>query len=75
MDMIRMRRLRVNEAMRSLVRETRISKDDLVYPVFIAEGENKKNPVDSMPGIYQWSIDRFDENPGDFNFWYSGAQG
>ena len=61
MDMIRMRRLRVNEAMRSLVRETRISKDDLVYPVFIAEGENKKNPVDSMPGIYQWSIDRFDE--------------
>ncbi len=59
--MIRMRRLRINEAMRSLVRENSISKDDLVYPVFIAEGENIKNPVDSMPGIYQWSIDRFDE--------------
>lgn len=59
--MMRMRRLRVNEAMRSLVRENSISKQDLVYPVFIIEGENIKNPVDSMPGIYQWSVDRFDE--------------
>ena len=59
--MVRMRRLRVNEAVRSLVRETSVSKDDLVYPVFVIEGENIKNPVDSMPGIYQWSIDRFDE--------------
>lgn len=59
--MIRMRRLRVNEAMRSLVRENSISKNDLVYPVFVIEGENIKTPVGSMPGIYQWSIDRFDE--------------
>ena len=59
--MIRMRRLRANEGMRSLVRETGISKNDLVYPVFVIEGENVKNPVDSMPGIYQWSVDRFDE--------------
>ena len=59
--MVRMRRLRVNEAMRSLVRENSISKNDLVYPVFVIEGENIKSPVDSMPGIYQWSIDRFDE--------------
>jgi len=59
--MIRMRRLRVNEAMRSLVRENSISKSDLVYPVFVIEGENIKRPVDSMPDIYQWSIDRFDE--------------
>ena len=59
--MIRMRRLRVNDAMRNLVRETTISKNDLVYPVFVTEGENVKNPVDSMPGIYQYSIDRFDE--------------
>lgn len=59
--MMRMRRLRVNEAMRSLVRENSISKNDLVYPIFVIEGENIKNPVDSMPGIYQWSIDRFDE--------------
>ncbi len=59
--MIRMRRLRVNETMRSLVRENSVSKEDLVYPVFLIEGENIKNPVDSMPGIFQWSIDRFDE--------------
>lgn len=59
--MIRMRRLRANENIRSLVRETVITKDDLVYPVFIKEGENIKEPVESMPGIYQYSIDRFDE--------------
>lgn len=59
--MVRMRRLRVNEAMRDLVRETSVSVKDLVYPVFVTEGENVKHPVDSMPGIYQWSIDRFDE--------------
>lgn len=59
--MNRMRRLRVNEAMRSLVRETSIDKSDLVYPVFIIEGNNIKNPIPSMPGIYQYSIDCFDE--------------
>ncbi len=59
--MNRMRRLRVNETMRNLVRETSIEKSDLVYPVFIIEGENIKNPIDSMPGIHQFSIDRFDE--------------
>jgi len=59
--MNRMRRLRVNEAMRSLVRETSIEKSDLVYPIFIIEGDNIKNPIDSMPGIYQYSIDRFEE--------------
>ena len=59
--MIRLRRLRASENIRNLVRETRIHKDELVYPVFIIEGENIKNPVDSMPGIYQYSIDRFDE--------------
>jgi porphobilinogen synthase len=56
-----MRRLRVNEAMRNLLRETSIEKSDLVYPVFIIEGENIKNSISSMPGIYQYSIDRFDE--------------
>lgn len=61
MSMVRMRRLRVNEAVRSMVRETDLRKTDLVYPVFLIEGENIKNPVDSMPGIYQYSIDRFEE--------------
>lgn len=59
--MVRMRRLRANAAVRSLVRETSLSKSDLVYPVFIIEGEQKKIPVDSMSGIYQYSIDRFEE--------------
>lgn len=59
--MNRMRRLRVNEAIRRLVRETSIEKSDLIYPVFIIEGVNIKNPINSMPGIYQYSIDRFDE--------------
>lgn len=59
--MNRLRRLRVNETMRSMVRETQLDKSDLVYPVFVIEGENIKNPIDSMPGIYQYSVDRFDE--------------
>ncbi len=59
--MKRMRRLRVNEAVRALVRETSVDKSDLVYPVFIIEGDNIKNPIDSMPGIYQYSLDRFQE--------------
>lgn len=59
--MIRMRRLRKNEAIRAMVRETSLSVTDLVYPLFVKEGNDIKTPVDAMPGIYQWSIDRVDE--------------
>ncbi|BCN32170.1 porphobilinogen synthase [Anaeromicropila herbilytica] len=59
--MNRLRRLRANENIRSMVRETSIVVSDLVYPIFVIEGENIKNPVDSMPGIYQYSIDRLEE--------------
>ncbi|MBR6872457.1 MAG: porphobilinogen synthase [Ruminococcus sp.] len=59
--MKRFRRLRSTESLRSLVRETRVDKSSLIYPIFIAEGENIKNPVESMPGIYQWSPDRLSE--------------
>ena len=59
--MRRFRRLRTNEGIRSLVRETRVDKKDLIYPIFIAEGENIKKPVDSMPNVYQYSLDRADE--------------
>lgn len=59
--MRRFRRLRANENIRSLVRETRVDKGDLIYPIFIAEGENIKKPVDSMPNVFQYSIDRADE--------------
>lgn len=56
-----MRRLRTTPAMRALVRETQVNLSDLVYPIFVIEGENIKNPINSMPGIYQYSIDRLDE--------------
>lgn len=59
--MRRFRRLRATETMRKLVRETRISPEEMIYPIFVIEGENIKNPVDSMPGVYQYSIDRLDE--------------
>lgn len=59
--MIRLRRLRNNETVRNMIRETSVSVNDLVYPVFIKEGTDEKIPVDSMPGIYQYTIDRFSE--------------
>ncbi len=59
--MIRRRRLRVNETIRALVRETSIQISDFIYPVFVIEGKKQKNPVDSMPGIYQYSLDRLGE--------------
>lgn len=57
----RTRRLRSSEAMRTLVRENEVRVTDFIYPMFVIEGENIKNPIDSMPGIYQYSIDRMDE--------------
>ncbi len=57
----RTRRLRSSEAMRTLVRENEVRVTDLIYPMFVIEGENIKNPIASMPGIYQYSIDRMDE--------------
>ena len=59
--MKRFRRLRSIEAIRNLVRETKVSKSELIYPIFIEEGENIKKPVESMPGIFRYSIDRADE--------------
>lgn len=59
--MRRFRRLRGSETMRRLVRETRISPEEMIYPIFVIEGENIKNPIASMPGVYQYSIDRMDE--------------
>jgi porphobilinogen synthase len=52
----RMRRLRQTPAIRDLVRETTLRLDDLVYPYFVIAGENIKNPIPSMPGVFQLSI-------------------
>lgn len=58
--MFRTRRLRANANIRSMVRETRISKDSLIYPMFFEEGENIFEEIESMPGQYRMSIDRCD---------------
>ena len=53
----RLRRLRMTEGIRSLVRETRLAPEQLVYPMFVCPGEGVKREIAAMPGNYQWSID------------------
>jgi porphobilinogen synthase len=53
----RFRRLRYNPIIRDMVRETELSKNDLIYPLFVMPGKKIKNPVKSMPGVFQFSID------------------
>ena len=57
----RHRKLRKNEVIRNLVKDVYIAKEDLIYPIFIEEGENIKNEIPSMPGIFRYSIDRLSE--------------
>jgi porphobilinogen synthase len=54
---VRMRRLRRSEPLRRLVRETRLSRDDLVLPLFVVEGSGVRQPVASMPGVERLSVD------------------
>ncbi|MBB6633896.1 porphobilinogen synthase [Cohnella thailandensis] len=58
---VRHRRLRNSAAMRSLVRENYLHVNDLIAPIFVIYGEGVKNEIPSMPGVYQWSIDRLEE--------------
>jgi len=53
----RHRRLRRTPALRSMVRENHLHVEDFIYPVFVVEGEGIKNPIASMPGIFQFSLD------------------
>ncbi|MCE5262775.1 MAG: porphobilinogen synthase [Deltaproteobacteria bacterium] len=53
----RPRRLRRNEYLRRLIRETKLSVDDLVHPLFVVSGKNVNEPIKSMPGTFQLSID------------------
>lgn len=55
---LRPRRLRLSANMRRMVRETQLSPADFIYPLFIRFGENIRNPISSMPGQYQISIDQ-----------------
>ena len=54
----RPRRMRRNEAMRALIRETHLSPDQLVYPFFVMPGKNKKEEISSMPGVFRITVDQ-----------------
>jgi len=58
---LRLRRLRKNEKIRSMVRETVLTPADFIYPIFVVEGENVKEEIPSMPGQFRYSIDRLPE--------------
>jgi porphobilinogen synthase len=58
---MRMRRLRENALTRNLIRETHLSKDDLIYPIFAVEGTNIKREIPSMFDCYHYSVDRINE--------------
>lgn len=53
--------MRRDERIRAVMQETRLHPKDFIYPIFVIEGENVRNPVDSMPGVFQYSIDCLDE--------------
>lgn len=57
----RFRRLRYNPIIRDMIRETDLTKNDLIYPLFAVPGEKVKNSVKSMPGVFQLSIDKLVE--------------
>ena len=57
----RLRRFRRTAALRSLVRETRLSLDDFVHPLFVCPGEGVERPLEGLPGIAQRSVDRLCE--------------
>src|SRR5438046_9488219 len=61
----RLRRLRQNEQLRSLVRETRLSPEAFVYPLFVCPGEGVRKEVRSMPGVFNFSIDEAVKEAGE----------
>jgi porphobilinogen synthase len=54
----RLRRNRRTPALRRMLRETTLSVDDLIYPLFVTHGRDVQREIASMPGVYQWSVDR-----------------
>ncbi len=55
---IRPRRLRLNESLRRMMQETTLNPADFVYPLFVRHGRDIQHPIQSMPGVFQWSIDK-----------------
>jgi porphobilinogen synthase len=60
----RLRRLRLSPGIRRLARETTLSAAEFIYPLFVRFGENEKRPIGSMPGQFQWSVDRLADEIG-----------
>ena len=58
---MRPRRLRTSETLRKMVRETRMDKASLMYPMFVMDGENKAEEIPSLPGQFRYTVDRMDE--------------
>jgi porphobilinogen synthase len=56
----RPRRMRQNEVFRSLIRETHLSADQLIYPLFVKPGKNIKEEISSMPGVFRFSVDQLE---------------
>jgi porphobilinogen synthase len=61
MQFHRHHRLRRNQAIRNMVREHHLRVEDLIYPLFVVEGKNRKEEIPSMPGVYHFSLDRLNE--------------
>ncbi len=57
----RMRRNRKTDWSRRLIRESNLSPNDLIWPIFIRDGKNIKEPVKTMPGVYRYSLDKIEK--------------
>lgn len=57
----RLRRTRATANLRSMIRENKLSVEDLIYPLFVVPGKNVKNEIESLPDNYHWSLDRLPE--------------
>ena len=57
---VRLRRNRKTDWSRRLVRESNLSANDLIWPIFIKEGKNVQEPIKTMPGVYRYSIDKIE---------------
>jgi len=65
----RMRRMRFNDFSRRLMRENRLSVDDLIYPMFVTEGSKQRESISSMPGIERLSLDLLLEEAHELYNW------
>ena len=58
---VRLRRNRKTDWSRRLVRENNLSTNDLIWPIFIREGKNIKEPISTMPGVFRYTLDKLED--------------